>query len=323
MKKYAFCLFFISSFIAKTSFSQITHEQNLNKQALINAFQNASIVCSSAEIDPEMEKIAFDYCQDWAQNFYVQTLSQPGNFRIQQIEFQKSAFSHFPGVHNSAIFASATAESREEASHLLCQTWQATNPSYLSKTHDRIAYALVSTDPIPGLRGSQWFGCIAFSNGLKERPRYASDGREQSRYNALLLQEVMNLGAKSANGSENQKMMDIAAEFANECASNYYARQVFNQTTSKRLEDKLMDHVGFEDRAAHFPGHTASEILATVTAPNAETAAKELARNWFNSPGHNASMMPYHAHHAYVMIRTGEIPGHAGYQWFAVGLFAD
>ncbi|MDP1975392.1 MAG: hypothetical protein Q8K37_05420, partial [Alphaproteobacteria bacterium] len=196
------------------------------------------------------------------------------------------------------------------------------------KHHDYYAYALVGTDKIPGFAGRQWFAIGLFSDGIFAYEPHALGADVQQvdnvdRHNALLVQAVRTIGGLSANGAQNANMMKIATDFAQECATNFYFNKVIGQPSSARLGNDMISHVGFEERAQSFPGRRKEEILATCTALTAEQAATQLANQWFNSPGHKASMMPSHHYYAYVLVRTDKIEGFAGYQWFAVGLFAD
>lgn len=146
---------------------------------------------------------------------------------------------------------------------------------------------------------------------------------EEKQNTALLIQEIRNIGGKSANGTPNATMLSIAIDFAQECATNFYCNKIYGQSSSKRLGKNMISHVGFKERARFFPGHAKAEILASCTARNGKQAGQQLARQWFKSPGHKAHMMPFHKHYAYAVVRTDKIPGYSGPQWFAVGLFAD
>lgn len=146
---------------------------------------------------------------------------------------------------------------------------------------------------------------------------------EEKQNTALLIQEIRKIGGKSTNGRLNATMMSIAIDFAQECATNYYCNKIYGRPSSKRLGKNMISHVGFNERARSFPGHTKAEILASCTARNAKQAAQQLARQWLKSPGHRAHMIPFHKYYAYALVGTDKIPGYSGPQWFAVGLFAD
>jgi hypothetical protein len=146
---------------------------------------------------------------------------------------------------------------------------------------------------------------------------------EEAQNSALLIQEVKNIGALSVNGRASNTIMSIALDFAKECANNYYSNEVHGRPSSARLGKNTLSHVGFKERCQSIPGHAKGEILAFCTAYTAQKAAKKLAQQWLNSPGHNAIMMPYQARYAYALVRTEWIDKYAGYGWFAIGLFAD
>ena len=150
-------------------------------------------------------------------------------------------------------------------------------------------------------------------------------GSEERNYANILIQAIRDKGGASATGSENQKMFEVAMDFAKEMATNHASIVTQNRPSSARLGRNLISHIGAEDRYKSCPNSTRmrSEILATCTALTPKEGATQIADQWFKSPGHKKSMMHYHNYFAYALVRTDKLPGYSGYQWFAVGIFGD
>ena len=113
-----------------------------------------------------------------------------------------------------------------------------------------------------------------------------------------------------------------ALNFAKELADNFYFTKTGKGLKSDRLENNVLSHIGFNERAKEFRGNAKGEILACVTASTPEDAAKQIVQNWYDSPGHKAQMMASHDRYSYVLVKTPVIPGFSGSQWFGVALFA-
>lgn len=311
--------------------AQPTLEETENSKTLIQAIKSIGGLSANGTQNQAMMAAALDFMQECATNFYCNKVegfssSERLGTNVMSNVGSEERFQSCPGGTYAEIIGSCTASNAQEASRIILGQWAGNN--VIMNHHDFYAYALVGTDKIPGFSGRQWFAIGLFSDGIfAYEPEVlgveAQPINDADRNNALLVQAVKAIGALSANGAQNATMLKIATDFAQECATNYYFNTVIGQPSSARLGHNMISHVGFEERAQSFPGRAKSEILASCTAYSAEEAATKLANQWFNSPGHKASMMPFHHHHAYALVRTDKIDGFAGYQWFAVGLFAD
>ena len=315
--------------------SHLTQEEDQFSQVLANQIQKIGGQSMNGQRNSKMLSSIHEFASECASNFYSRiVLGSPNSERLGQNVMSNvgsaERFRSCPGLTQSEIYASCTAYTAEAAAEKIVESWLNNPGSFNSimDSHDYYAYVLVRANQIENYAGYQWFAIGLFSDGIFAHEESSPDSilspsDEAIHNNFLLTQEVINIQAQSANGTQNKKMMEIATEFAQECATNFYCNKVFSQPSSERLGQDLMSHVGFQDRAKDFPGNAKSEILASCTALSAEIAAKQLAKQWFDSPGHKAAMMPYHDYYAYALVRTDKIEGFAGYQWFAVGLFAD
>lgn len=138
-----------------------------------------------------------------------------------------------------------------------------------------------------------------------------------------LVKAVCEIKGLSAKGMFAQDIYNQAVKFAQEMATNYLSKTIYQASTSSLLGDAVISHAGSEQRFAAFNGRIKEEILATTTARTVEDATRIIVKGWFDSPDHKESMMNYHQRFGYALVRTDLLPGMAGYQWFAVGLFAD
>jgi hypothetical protein len=311
--------------------AQPTLEETENSKTLIQAIKSIGGLSANGTQNPAMMSSALDFMQECATNFYCNKVegfssSERLGTDVMSNVGSKERFQSCPGGTYAEIIGSCTASNAQEASRIIIDQWIGNN--VIMNHHDFYAYALVGTDKISGFAGRQWFAIGLFSDGVfAYEPAVlgveAQPTNDADRNNALLVQAVKAIGGLSANGAQNANMVKIATDFAQECATNFYFNKVIGQPSSARLDNNMISHVGAEERFRSFPGRSREEILTCCTAYSAKEAATKLANQWFNSPGHKASMMPFHHHYAYALVRTDKIEGYAGYQWFAVGLFAD
>lgn len=345
LKKFILSLCFsINLFSAYAA--QPTIEEAQHSEILIETIRTYGCYSANGTHNAGMMSAALDFAQECATNFYCnQVMGQPSSERL-GLELMsnvgsKERFDACPGATFVEIMGSCTASNAQEASMLIMEQWF--GHDCVAKFHEYYAYVLVSTDQIPGFAGKQWFAMGLFSDDIPNNAPAIIPNEIQSvhntpvitqneiqpingeaaHHNTLLIQAVKEIGGQSANGTENTIMLGIATDFAQECATNFYFNKVEGCPSSARLGKKMISHVGAKERFKSFPGRRFEEILATCTAYTAEEAVVKLAQGWFDSPGHKASMMPHHDHYAYALVCTDKIPGFAGYQWFAVGLFAD
>jgi hypothetical protein len=151
----------------------------------------------------------------------------------------------------------------------------------------------------------------------------AKIGLEEEENAKALLKAVGEIGGLSGSGISDPNIYGQSIEFAREMATNYLSNEAYSTSTSRLLGEQIISHAGSEQRFAAFRGKVKEEILATATARTLDGAAKLIVQGWFNSPDHKDSMMNRHNRFGYALVRTDLLPDMAGYQWFAVGLFAD
>lgn len=118
--------------------------------------------------------------------------------------------------------------------------------------------------------------------------------------------------SRCVSGDVSHTIRKVAVGFARELANTYYLQDIHNITPSTTINQD-----GIEERLNSIPGGIKIELVASVSADNAEKAAKLVIREWASTP----HLLTRYNRFGFGLVPT-DIISHTGQpQWFAVGVF--
>lgn len=142
---------------------------------------------------------------------------------------------------------------------------------------------------------------------------------EEANQNSIILEEAARQ-YKTRNGKESRcvsgdvskTISKVAVKFAQKLANNYYLQDLHNITPSKKINQD-----GIEERLNSIPGGIKIELVASVSADNAEKAAKLVIREWASTP----HLLTRYNRFGFGFVQTDILSSTGKPQWFAVGIF--
>ncbi|MDP1723502.1 MAG: hypothetical protein Q8L85_02225 [Alphaproteobacteria bacterium] len=142
---------------------------------------------------------------------------------------------------------------------------------------------------------------------------------EEANQNSRILEEAARQyttrkGDKSrcVSGDVSKTISKVAVKFAQKLAKDYYLQDLHNSTPSKKINQD-----GIEARLNSIPGGIKFELIASVSADNAEKAAKLVIREWASTP----HLLTRYNRFGFGFVPTDIISSTGKPQWFAVGIF--
>jgi uncharacterized protein YkwD len=337
-KIFLFSLLLTSSFNASYAANNIISNEEANQNSIIleeaarqyKTRSGKESRCVSGDVSKTIQKVAVKFAQKLANNCHLQDLHNITPSKKINQDGIEDRLSSIPGGIKIELAASVSADTAEKAAKLVIREWAST-PHLLTR-YNRFGFGFVPTDIISSTGKPQWFAVGIFTKSLpKTTPIPALDiscAEGCADYDKILAKAVQNYISPentrplSADGTMDPEIQVQAFNFAKELAENFYFHKTGKGVKSERLGNDVLSHIGFQERAKEFKGNYKGEILACVTASSPEEASKQIVQRWYDSPGHKAQMMASQDRYSYVLVKTPNIPGFSGSQWFGVALFA-